>query len=78
MVIRQAIVVGLLGLALGLGLAAAFGLFANSTAKLAFFMPWQVVAVTCIAVMIMIVLASLLSLRKLFTLDPADLFRGAA
>lgn len=78
MVIRQAIVVGLLGLALGLGLAAAFGIFANSTAKLAFFMPWQIVAVTSVAVMIMIVLASLLSLRKLFTLDPADLFRGAA
>ena len=78
MVIRQAIVVGLLGLALGLGLASAFGVFANSTAKLAFFMPWQVVAITCVAVMVMIVLASLLSLRKLFTLDPADLFRGAA
>lgn len=76
MVIRQAIVVGLLGLALGLGLASAFGIFANTTAKLAFYMPWQVVAITCVAVMLMIVLASLLSLRRLFHLDPADLFRG--
>lgn len=76
MVVRQAIVVGLLGLALGLGLASAFGIFANSTAKLAFFMPWQVVAITCVAVMLMILLASLLSLRRLFHLDPADLFRG--
>ncbi len=76
MVIRQAIVVGLLGLALGLGLASAFGIFANTTAKLAFYMPWQVVAITCVAVMLMIVLASLLSLRRLFQLDPADLFRG--
>jgi putative ABC transport system permease protein len=78
MVIRQAVVVGLIGLALGLGLATAFGIFANSTAKLAYFMPWQVVAITCCAVMLMILLASLLSLRKLFTLDPADLFRGSA
>ncbi len=77
MVVRQAIVVGLIGLALGLGLATAFGIFANTTAKLAYFMPWQVVAVTCLAVILMILLASLLSLRKLFTLDPADLFRGA-
>ena len=76
MVIRQAIVVGLIGLALGLGLASAFGIFANTTAKLAFYMPWQVVAITCVAVMLMIVLASLLSLRRLFQLDPADLFRG--
>ena len=76
MVIRQAIVVGLIGLALGLGLASAFGIFANTTAKLAFYMPWQVVAITCVAVMLMIVLASLLSLRRLFHLDPAELFRG--
>lgn len=78
MVIRQAILVGLLGLSLGLGLAAAFGMFVDSTAKLAFFMPWQVVAITCVAVMLMIVLASLLSLRKLFRLDPAALFQGVA
>ena len=78
MVIRQAILVGLLGLSLGLGLAAAFGVFVDSTAKLAFYMPWQVVAITCLAVMLMIVLASLLSLRKLFRLDPATLFQGAA
>ena len=78
MVIRQAILVGLLGLSLGLGLAAAFGMFVDSTAKLAFYMPWQVVAITCLAVLFMIVLASLLSLRKLFRLDPAALFQGVA
>lgn len=78
MVVRQAFVVGAMGLAIGLGLASLFGMLSNSTAKLAFFMPWQVVCITIVAVMVMVVLASLLSLRKLFTLDPADLFRGAA
>lgn len=78
MVIRQAILVGLLGLALGLGLATAFGVFASTTSKLAYFMPWQVVVITAVAVILMILLASLLSLRRLFMLDPADLFRGAA
>lgn len=76
MVIRQAVLVGCLGLSLGLGLATAFGIFADSTAKLAFYMPWQVVAITCVSVMLMIVLASLLSLHKLISLDPVELFRS--
>jgi putative ABC transport system permease protein len=76
MVVRQAVLVGCLGLALGLGLATAFGIFADSTAKLAFYMPWQVVAITCASVMLMILMASLLSLRKLVSLDPAELFRS--
>jgi putative ABC transport system permease protein len=77
MVVRQAILVGFLGLALGLGLASAFGLFADTTAKLAFYMPWQVVAITCVSVLVMIVLASLLSLHRLISLDPAELFQGS-
>ncbi len=76
MIILQALVVGMLGYCLGVGAASLFGYFTESAAKLAFFMPWQVPVLTAAAVMLIIVLTSLFSLRRVLTVDPATVFQG--
>ena len=77
MILLQALVVGLLGYGIGVGLAAAFG---NSKAvkegELAFFLPWQLLPIAGGAVVLICILASLLSVRKVMVLEPAVVFRG--
>ncbi len=76
MVLTQAFVVGAIGYCLGVGLAALFGQFATSGSRLAFFMPWQVLAGTAAAVALIVTLASLVSVYKVLVLEPAVVFRG--
>jgi putative ABC transport system permease protein len=76
MVLLQALQVGLIGYGLGIGGAALFGLFTKYTSKLAFLMPWQVPVITGGAVMAMILLSSLLSIRKVLVIEPAIVFKG--
>jgi putative ABC transport system permease protein len=76
MVLFQALVVGLLGFGLGVGLAALFGELVPRFSRLAFFMPWQVLLVTAGAVAIIVTLSSLVSIRKVLVLEPAVVFRG--
>jgi len=76
MVLFQALQVGFVGLGIGVGLAALFGWITRPLAKLSFFMPWQVLALTTVAVFLIVLLASLLSIRKVFIVDPAIVFRG--
>jgi putative ABC transport system permease protein len=75
-VLFQALVVGLLGYGLGVGLAALFGTFVPQFTRLAFYMPWQVLAITAGAVAVIVTLSSLLSIRKVLVLEPAVVFRG--
>jgi putative ABC transport system permease protein len=74
MVLFQALVVGLLGYCLGAGFAALFGAL-MPPAKLAFFMPWQVLVGTGGAVAFIMILSSLFSIRKVLYLEPAVVFR---
>jgi putative ABC transport system permease protein len=60
----------------GVGLAALFGWVSRGFTKLAFFMPWEVLAITGVAVFIIVLLASLLSIRRVLVVDPAIVFRG--
>ncbi|MBL8799879.1 MAG: FtsX-like permease family protein [Planctomycetia bacterium] len=76
MILLQALVVGSIGYGLGVGLAALFGELTHGSAKLAFFMPWQVLLVTAGAVLAIVMLASLLSIRRVLVLEPAIVFRG--
>jgi putative ABC transport system permease protein len=39
-------------------------------------MPWQVPALTAAAVLVIVLVASLLSIRKVLVVDPAVVFRG--
>ena len=76
MVLAQALHVGLVGLGVGVGLAALFGWGTRSFSKLSFYMPWQVLVITAVAVFLIVLLASLLSIRRVFIVDPAIVFRG--
>ena len=75
MILLQALVVGLLGYGIGVGLAALFGWRVSGT-ELAFFTPWQLLPITGGAVVLICLLASLLSVRRVIVLEPAVVFRG--
>jgi len=74
-VLQQALLVGFVGYGTGAGLAALFGVFARATDRLEFFMPWHVLVGTGVAVLFIVLLTAMLSLRRLFRLDPAEVFR---
>jgi putative ABC transport system permease protein len=76
MIMFQALVVGTIGYGLGVGMAACFGNFAKSTSKLAFYMPYQVLVGTGAAVIVIVLLSSLLSLRRVLVLQPAIVFQS--
>jgi putative ABC transport system permease protein len=75
-VLLQAAAAASIGYALGVGLAALFGQLAWVRPQMAFFMPWQVLAGTGAAVVLIAGLASVLSLRRVLVLGPAEVFRG--
>jgi putative ABC transport system permease protein len=74
MILLQALVVGLLGYGLGVGLAALFGWRVEGT-ELAFFTPWQLLPITGGAIVLICVLSSLLSVQRVIRLEPAIVFR---
>jgi putative ABC transport system permease protein len=77
MILLQGVVVGLLGFAMGGGLASLFFFATRNIPHLrGFFMPWQVLLGTGGAVLLIIALASLLSIRRVVVLEPAVVFRG--
>jgi putative ABC transport system permease protein len=77
MVMLQAVVVAALGYALGIGLCALFfESTKNVTALEGFVLRWQVMAGTAAAVLVIMVLASIASIRRVVVLDPAVVFRG--
>ncbi|NBW96144.1 MAG: FtsX-like permease family protein [Planctomycetia bacterium] len=76
MVLSQALQVGVVGYGVGVGLAALFGVFTKGLGRLSFYMPWEVLAMTGAAVLVIVLLASLLSIRKVLVVDPAIVFRG--
>lgn len=75
MILLQAAVVGVLGYGMGVGLAALFG-WSSSGGELAFYTPWQLLPITAGAIVIICVLSSVLSVRRVVVLEPAVVFRG--
>ena len=75
-ILTQAAVVGVVGYGLGLGMAGLFGEATKGTAQLAFYMPWQVMAGTGAAVVVIVILSSLLCIRRVLVLEPAIVFKG--
>jgi putative ABC transport system permease protein len=77
MVLLQALVVGVLGYALGVGLTVAFIEVTEPLPELrGLFLPWQVLVATAAAVFLIVILASLLSIRRVWVVEPAIVFRG--
>ena len=75
MVLLQAALVGFIGYGLGVGLASSFGYLTRNT-ELAFILPSWLLLGTGVAIVLICLAASLLSLRKVITLEPAVVFRG--
>jgi putative ABC transport system permease protein len=79
MILTQGAVVGGIGYGLGVGLATLYGIFSQRAMPLlAFFLPWQVLLISAVAMIIIVVLASLLSIRRVLVLEPAVVFQGGA
>jgi putative ABC transport system permease protein len=72
----QALLVGPIGYGLGVGIAALFGMATKDDPVMAFYMPWQVLALTAAAVLSICVLSSLLSVRRVLLLEPSVVFRA--
>jgi putative ABC transport system permease protein len=75
MILLQAAITGAVGYGLGVGLAALFGHMLRDS-ELAFMLPWQLLVITGVAVTLICMFASLLSMRKVVTLEPAIVFKG--
>ncbi len=79
MILIQGLVVGSIGYGFGVGLATLYGIFAQRAMPLlAFFLPWQVLVLTGVAMIVIVFLASLLSIRRVLVLEPAVVFQGGA
>src|SRR5262245_33462463 len=74
MILLQAMVVGLLGYGIGVGLAALFGWRIQGT-ELAYFTPWQLLPISACAIVLICVLSSLVSVQRVIRLEPAIVFR---
>jgi len=75
MIVLQALMVGVIGYGLGVGAACVFGA-ASANSELAFRLPWQVLALTAGAVLLICVGSALLSIWKVVQLEPAIVFRS--
>lgn len=77
MILLQALVVGFIGYGIGMGLAAAFFQSTSHVTHLAgLHVYWQVMAGVGAAVLVIVALSSLLSIRRVLVLEPAIVFRG--
>lgn len=75
MILLQAMVVGLLGYGLGVGLSALFGELTKG-GELAFFTHWTLLPISGLSVVLICLLSSILSVRRVIVLEPAVVFRG--
>jgi putative ABC transport system permease protein len=78
MVLLQAMVVGLIGYGVGVGAASAFTIITRkASAELDAMLPWQLLLGSLIAMMVCMLLASLLSLRRVLKVAPGLVFSGS-
>lgn len=78
MILLQALAVGGMGFGLGIGLTALFFISTSHNTHLAgLHLYWQAMAGVGVAVLAIVMLASLLSIRRVLVLEPAIVFRGS-
>jgi putative ABC transport system permease protein len=76
MILLQAFTAGALGFALGTGIAATFfEITGRQLATRGIVLIWQSVALTGAAILLVVTIASLLSIRRVLVLEPASVFR---
>lgn len=75
MILLQSVLVGLVGYGLGVGFASFIGKMA-SKGELAFYLPWQLLLGTGVAIALICMLSSVISILKVMRLEPAIVFKG--
>ncbi|HYO08313.1 MAG TPA: ABC transporter permease [Tepidisphaeraceae bacterium] len=75
MILIQAVVVGVIGYGLGVGAASLFGHLTRNS-ELAFLLPWQLLVASAVAITLICIASSLVSIRKVVKLEPAIVFKG--
>lgn len=77
MILQQAMLVGAIGYSIGIGMTATFFEVTKDNLDLrGFSLPWQIAAGTGAAVFFIVIIASLVSVRRVLVLEPAVVFRG--
>ena len=78
MILLQAFTVGIIGFSIGTGMAGEFFNYFgyHNLATRGIILMWQTVALTGGCMILVMVLASILSLRRVLVLEPAIVFRG--
>jgi putative ABC transport system permease protein len=77
MILLQAFTAGTLGFSLGTGMAATFfEIFLRRLATRGIVLMWQSVALTAACMFFVVIVASVLSIRRVLVLEPAAVFRG--
>lgn len=75
MILLQAVVVGLTGYGIGIGLATVFGFFAARGGELPFVETWQLLLLVLVALLAICTFSALISIIKLARVEPAIVFR---
>jgi len=77
MILLQALMVAVIGYSIGVGMTAAFFEITRNNLDLrGFSLLWQIAAGTAAMVFLIVILASLMSIRRVLVLEPAVVFRG--
>lgn len=77
MILLQALMVGVIGFSIGTGLCAGFfEITLHKMATRGIVLLWQSVAGTSVTIFVVVIIASLLSIRRVLVLEPAVVFRG--
>jgi len=77
MILLQALMVAVIGFSIGTGLCAVFfEIFRNKMQTRGLVLLWQSVAGTGVAIFAVVMIASILSLRRVLVLEPSVVFRG--
>ena len=77
MILLQAFTAGTLGFSIGTGMAATFfEIFVHKLATRGIVLMWQCVALTGACILFVVIVASVLSIRRVLVLEPAAVFRG--
>jgi putative ABC transport system permease protein len=77
MILLQAFTAGALGFSIGTGMAATFfEIFLRQLATRGIVLMWQCVALTGACIFFVVIVASILSIRRVLVLEPAAVFRG--
>ncbi|MBX3381275.1 MAG: ABC transporter permease [Phycisphaeraceae bacterium] len=75
MVMAQALVVGIIGYGIGVGLAGAFTIFTvQSESELSAKLPWELLVISLVAMLLTVALGSVLSLRRVIGVSPGAVF----